>query len=202
MSRYGLCRSSALLAFRAYAPDVPSRTRARVWHLGPMPQTVSNLPLQPSQSSGALWLKTMCDALWLTAMCDALWLTTMCDALWLTAVCDALWLTAMCDALWLTAMCDALWLTAMGLISLHISSLATMPAQGTRVWKRRTKPNVPLTINSLDADFSSSRRSTSPNTGSLHRQGSTVSNLSVQDPPVKLTPQQLGVMGECDPLFA
>ncbi|KAI5704459.1 hypothetical protein M8J76_010750 [Diaphorina citri] len=73
---------------------------------------------------------------------------------------------------------------------------------GTRVWKRRTKPNVPLTINSLDADFSSSRRSTSPNTGSLHRQGSTVSNLSVQDPPVKLTPQQLGVMGECDPLFA
>ncbi|KAI5747406.1 hypothetical protein M8J77_014219 [Diaphorina citri] len=90
-----------------------------------MPQTVSNLPLQPSQSSGALWLKAMCDALWLTAMCDALWLKAMCDALWLTAMCDTLWLTAMCDALWLTAMCDALWLTAMGLISLHISSLAT-----------------------------------------------------------------------------
>ncbi|KAI5735824.1 hypothetical protein M8J77_023119 [Diaphorina citri] len=101
------------MAFRAYAPDVPSRTRARVWHLGPMPQTVSNLPLQPSQSSGALWLKAMCDTLWLTAMCDALWLTAMCDALWLTAMCDALWLTAMCDALWLTTMCDALWLTAM-----------------------------------------------------------------------------------------
>ncbi|KAI5752116.1 hypothetical protein M8J77_013999 [Diaphorina citri] len=106
------------MAFRAYAPDVPSRTRARVWHLGPMPQTVSNLPLQPSQSSGALWLKAMCDALWLTAMCDALWLTAMCDALWLTA---------MCDALWLTAMCDTLWLTTKGLISLHISSLATGP---------------------------------------------------------------------------
>ncbi|KAI5750730.1 hypothetical protein M8J77_000796 [Diaphorina citri] len=152
MSRYGLCRSSALLAFRAYAQDVPSRTRARVWHLGPMPQTVSNLPLQPSQSSGALWLTAMCDALWLTAMCDTLWLMAMCDALWLTAMCDALWLTAMCDTLWLTAMCDALWLKAMcdalwltamcdalwltamcdtlwlttkGLISLHISSLAT-----------------------------------------------------------------------------
>ncbi|KAI5743881.1 hypothetical protein M8J77_023232 [Diaphorina citri] len=139
MSRYGLCRSSALLAFRAYAQDVPSRTRARVWHLGPMPQTVSNLPLQPSQSSGTLWLKAMCDALWLTAMCDALWLTAMCDALWLTAMCDALWLTArcdtlwltaMCDALWLTAMCDTLWLTAMCVISLHISSLATLPPRG------------------------------------------------------------------------
>ncbi|KAI5724878.1 hypothetical protein M8J77_008244 [Diaphorina citri] len=86
-----------------------------------MPQTVSNLPLQPSQSSGALWLKAMCDALWLTAMCDALWLTAMCDALWLTA---------MCDALWLTAMCDTLWLTTKGLISLHISSLATLPPRG------------------------------------------------------------------------
>ncbi|KAI5739624.1 hypothetical protein M8J77_021550 [Diaphorina citri] len=122
------------MAFRAYAPDVPSQTRARVWHLGPMPQTVSNLPLQPSQSSGTLWLKAMCDALWLTAMCDALWLTAMCDALWLKAMCDTLWLTTMCDALWLkamcdtlwlTTMCDALWLTAMCLISLHISSLAT-----------------------------------------------------------------------------
>ncbi|KAI5743248.1 hypothetical protein M8J77_016127 [Diaphorina citri] len=101
------------MAFRAYAQDVPSRTRARVWHLGPMPQTVSNLPLQPSQSSGALWLKAMCDALWLTAMCDTLWLTAMCDTLWLTAMCDTLWLMAMCDALWLTAMCDALWLMAM-----------------------------------------------------------------------------------------
>ncbi|KAI5725414.1 hypothetical protein M8J77_014988 [Diaphorina citri] len=139
MSRYGLCRSSALLAFRAYAQDVPSRTRARVWHLGPMPQTVSNLPLQPSQSSGALWLKAMCDALWLTAMCDALWLTAMCDALWLTA---------MCDALWLTAMCDTLWLTTKGLISLHISSLATLYTYiyrlkvflpGTRKFVRRTK---------------------------------------------------------------
>ncbi|KAL1457917.1 hypothetical protein WDU94_008097 [Cyamophila willieti] len=72
---------------------------------------------------------------------------------------------------------------------------------GTRVWKRRTKPNAPLTINSLDADYSGSRRSTSPNIGGgLHRQGSTISSLSVHqgDPPAKLTPQQLGVMGESD----
>ncbi|KAI5738901.1 hypothetical protein M8J77_012512 [Diaphorina citri] len=130
------------MAFRAYAPDVPSRTRARVWHLGPMPQTCHLGPVPelafrayapdvPSRTRARVWHlgpmpQTVSNLpLQPSQSSGALWLKAMCDALWLTAMCDALWLTAMCDALWLTAMCDTLWLTTKGLISLHILSLAT-----------------------------------------------------------------------------